>query len=182
MNSRGYTLAQYDIGVMYLKGNGTSQDNKEAITWFLKAAEKGDTKAQNNLGSMYKDGRGVAQDYKQAVHWYRMAAEQDDSLAQYNLGMIYIEGKGVTEDFQQAKEWFLKAVIKGNANAMRVMGMLSETKTEQYAWYSLAASYGSSKAKDSLDDLTKKMNSTLVAKGKERTKELQRILNEAGMK
>ncbi|MEZ8274090.1 tetratricopeptide repeat protein, partial [Vibrio splendidus] len=64
---------------------GVSQDDKEAVSWYRKAAEQGYARAQNNLGIMYDEGRGVSQGDKEAVYWYRKAAEQGYARAQNNL-------------------------------------------------------------------------------------------------
>ncbi|MFQ2690164.1 tetratricopeptide repeat protein, partial [Aeromonas caviae] len=72
------------------QGKGVAQDDKQAVTWFRKAAEQGDAKAQGLLGIMYVQGKGVAQDDKQAVTWFRKAAEQGDATAQYLMGVLGI--------------------------------------------------------------------------------------------
>jgi len=45
-----------------------------AMSWYAKAAERGDASAQNNLGSMYAAGKAVARDLVQAHKWYALAA------------------------------------------------------------------------------------------------------------
>ena len=55
---------------MYQNGQGVPQDYKEAVKWYLKAAEQGNAIAQNHLGVMYDQGKGVTQDYKEAAKWY----------------------------------------------------------------------------------------------------------------
>ena len=47
---QGSVNAQFNIGTMYLHGQGVAHDYKEASKWFLKAAEQGDANAQSNLG------------------------------------------------------------------------------------------------------------------------------------
>jgi TPR repeat protein len=47
---------------MYYLGDGISQDYKQAIFWYRKAAMQLDANAQYNLGYMYLDGEGVSQD------------------------------------------------------------------------------------------------------------------------
>ncbi len=77
--------AQNNLGVMYEKGKGVSQDYSEAVRWYRKAAEQRYAYAQCNLGYMYEKGKGVSQDYSEAVGWYRKAAEQGFKLAQDRL-------------------------------------------------------------------------------------------------
>ncbi len=68
--------AQYNLGLMYDKGQGVPQDYAEAMKWYRKAAAQGDAKAQTNLGVMYSKGQGVPQDYVQAHMWYNLAASR----------------------------------------------------------------------------------------------------------
>jgi TPR repeat protein len=56
---QGHSTAQYNLGVMYSKGRGVTQDYLEAVKWYREAAEQGDALAQFNLGLMYDIGKGV---------------------------------------------------------------------------------------------------------------------------
>lgn len=114
---KGDVQAQYSLGVMYVKGDGVSQDYAEAVTWFRKAAEKGNANAQSGLGSMYADGLGVTQSYAEAVKWYRKAAEQGLVFAQFRLAYLYAQGDGVTNDEVEAVKWFRRAAEQGDAAA-----------------------------------------------------------------
>ena len=96
--AQGNARAQFNLGVMYAKGRGVPQDDKEVVRWFRLAADQGDADAQNNLGFMYDKGQGVPQDYKEAVRWFRLAADQGHAWAQYNLGVMYVKGHGVASD------------------------------------------------------------------------------------
>ena len=46
----GDEIAEYLTGKLLHDGNGTSQDNKEAVVWLRKAAEKGNSAAEEELG------------------------------------------------------------------------------------------------------------------------------------
>ena len=102
---QGVAIAQFNLGVMYDKGQGVPQYYAEAVRWYRLAAEQGDADAQFNLGVIYNNGRGVPQDYAEAVRWYRLAAEQGDADAQTNLGVMYTHGKGVVQDSVLAHMW-----------------------------------------------------------------------------
>ncbi len=110
---KGYAQAQFNLGLMYRRGEGVTQDNKEAVKWFRFAAEKGHPPAQNNLGEMYIKGHGVTQDYEEAVKWFRLSAGQGNAHAQSNLGVRYFKGQGVMKDFVQADMWFNIAGANG---------------------------------------------------------------------
>ena len=68
---QGDAQAQFNLGLMYDKGQGVKQDDVEAVKWYRKAAEQGLAQAQLNLGNMYRTGEGVKQDDVEAVKWYR---------------------------------------------------------------------------------------------------------------
>ena len=46
----GDARSQVMIGIMYKDGEGVPQDYKQAISWYIKAAEQDDVVAQYNLG------------------------------------------------------------------------------------------------------------------------------------
>ena len=72
-------LAQYWVGMMYLRGQGTGQSHEEAAKWFRKAAQQGVKQAQFQLAELYMRGRGVPKDYEYAYAWYRTSAESQHS-------------------------------------------------------------------------------------------------------
>jgi len=73
---QGHALAQYNLGSMYLSGQGVPQDYAEAVKWYRKAADQGFAPAQYNLGLMYDNGQGVPQDYVQAHKWLNLAVSR----------------------------------------------------------------------------------------------------------
>ena len=42
--------AQYNLALMYYKGEGGARDPKQAVVWWTKAAEQGHADAQSFLG------------------------------------------------------------------------------------------------------------------------------------
>ena len=46
---QGYAIAQFNVGVLYEKGEGVSQDYSEAYKWFNKAAAQGHAEAKEQL-------------------------------------------------------------------------------------------------------------------------------------
>ena len=74
-------MAEVNLGGLYY----STQDYKEAVKWYRKAAEAGTMNAQFNLGSCYYNGHGVPKDEKEAVKWYTKAAEQGDEDAKREL-------------------------------------------------------------------------------------------------
>lgn len=110
----GNAIAQTNLGIMYVKGQGAPQDYAEAVKWFGKAANLGDADGQYNLGVMYERGLGVSRNYAEAVNLYRKAAEQGSSIAQGNLGVMYSNGNGVLQDYAQAYKWWMLSKASSN--------------------------------------------------------------------
>ncbi len=73
---KGDAQAQYNLGVMYERGDGVPRDFKKAVKWFRKAAEQEFADAQYNLGVMYGAGKGVPKDFKEALKWHQKAPDQ----------------------------------------------------------------------------------------------------------
>jgi uncharacterized protein len=63
---KGSQRAQYNLGIMYSKGQGVSQNFQEAAKWWLKSANQGNAKAQYSMGVLHTSGQGVNQDYREA--------------------------------------------------------------------------------------------------------------------
>jgi len=64
------------------------KDEKKAVEWFQKAAEKGVAEAMFSLAWMYENGRGVAKDEKDAAKWYEKAAALGHGRASQELARL----------------------------------------------------------------------------------------------
>ena len=67
---QGHRTAQFNIGVMYEKGQGVSKDLAQTARWYLAAAEQSEPQAQYELAVLYEHGSGVSQDVERARKWY----------------------------------------------------------------------------------------------------------------
>ncbi|MBU0992502.1 MAG: SEL1-like repeat protein [Proteobacteria bacterium] len=141
--------AQYNLGYLYLEGQGMAKDVESGIRWIKKAANQGFTMAQYELGAFYQAGLFVKQDFQSAFDWFKKAAEKDSIEAQYNLGYLYLEGKGTGKNPETAVQWIEKAAHKGLANAQYDMGVFYFEGTSvprnyplAIQWYQLAARQG----------------------------------------
>ena len=70
---QGNASAQFNLGRIYAKGTGVSQNHETAVKLFRFAAEQGLADAQNNLARMYYAGTGVPKDYVFAYMWANVA-------------------------------------------------------------------------------------------------------------
>jgi len=78
-------VAQYYLGVMYMKGQGVEQDYEKAGEWFRKASEQGLAVAMYKLAKLYTRGEGVPKDLEFAYVWYSVAAVHEH---QKSINMI----------------------------------------------------------------------------------------------
>jgi TPR repeat protein len=76
---QGGAAAEFNLGLMYLEGQGLPQDYALAAAWFNKSAEQDYAKAQYNLGALYGAGKGVRRDYVQAYKWLNLCAAKGDA-------------------------------------------------------------------------------------------------------
>lgn len=74
---RAYNL----LGMIYIKGWGTTQDFHESFKWFQLAAQAGKADAQANLGYQYEWGLGTPPDPGQARYWYEKSAAKGVRMA-----------------------------------------------------------------------------------------------------
>jgi TPR repeat protein len=104
---QGKAQAQFNLGLLYQRGQGVPQDYTEAGDWYRQAAAQGHASAQDQLGSLYYYGQGVPQDYVQAHVWYNLAAAQGQEEAVTARDQIakILTPKQIAEAQQLASEW-----------------------------------------------------------------------------
>ena len=76
LSTQGDAEAQFALGSMYEKGEGTSVDFVQAAHWYRRAAYCGFAQAQFALGSYYASGRGVSRNLAQSYSWLTLASSK----------------------------------------------------------------------------------------------------------
>lgn len=74
---QGDALAQFNLGLMYGRGEGVPQNISEQLRRFQAAAVQGYAPAQNNLGVMFEYGHGVVQNYVRAHMWFNISVANE---------------------------------------------------------------------------------------------------------
>jgi TPR repeat protein len=161
----GHVLAQHNLGLMYDKGKGVLGDYKQALEYYMKAAEQEYAWSQHNLGLMYFQRRGMSPNYEQALTWFHKAAQQGFTRAQDMLGKMYYAGKGVPQDYNQAFKWVSKVASHESttlladhlSSAQNMVGSMYydgkagiQDYEQAFKWFHEAASRGHSEAQNSL--------------------------------
>lgn len=99
---QNYAPAQVELGQLM----HTTEENEEAVGWFLMAAYQGDAAGAYNLGQMYLVGDGVEKNSEKALYWIKHAAEKNYLPAVEVLANVYQKGGlGQAIDPDQAKSW-----------------------------------------------------------------------------
>jgi TPR repeat protein len=155
--NQGHADAQYNLGLMYYRGEGVPQDYVEAVRWCRLAADQGHAFAQSHLGTMYYKGHGVPQNYVEAAKWYRLADDQGDAFGQHNLGVMYHRGEGLPQNYAEAAKWYRLAADQGHADAQFNLGIMfykgggvPQNCVEAAKWCRLAADQGDASAQSNL--------------------------------
>ena len=99
----------YNLGVMYYKGEGVSQDKLRAGMYYAQGCDLREGSSCTNLGMMYSKGEGVSQDKEEAVRSYDKGCGLGDGKGCYNLGNIYRKGNDARQDKQKAFQYYDKA-------------------------------------------------------------------------
>jgi serine/threonine protein kinase len=133
---QGNIAAQFELGMMYAYGRGSSKNETAARQWLEKAANNGHLPAQYRLGVMLARGTGVIKDEIEAARWLRLAAERGESSAQFNYGMLCAHGIGVQQDTNQALYWYTKAAQQGHVGAVSNLEILA-ARVSSSRWRSL---------------------------------------------
>jgi TPR repeat protein len=84
------------------------QDDAEAASWFVKAAEQGQAEAQLLLGTLFFYGHGVPQSYVSAYAWCDIAETngQSDASECRDAALEHLSPAEMHQSFNIVSEWF----------------------------------------------------------------------------
>ncbi len=104
---QGDANAQYNLGIMYDKGQGVEKDYAQAMEWYARAARQGQPNAQNNLGLMYAQGHGVDKDYVTAHMWLNLSAVHGGEKTMRNRDFVtqQMTPDQIAKAQRLAREW-----------------------------------------------------------------------------
>lgn len=157
----GNTLAQAQIGMAYIGGDGSKQDISKGLYWLTKSANGGNIEGQYLLGRYYVLKGKNEKDFQRAAKWLRKTANKGCMQSLAYLGILSLAGKGgVKKDEQAGYEMMLKSAQSGYPLAQYTVGTLlitgdgvkKDTKAG-FRWVKQAAAAGDSVAKIMLANL-----------------------------
>jgi TPR repeat protein len=152
--------AQLDLPMaMLLLGDNLHKENPtEALSWYSKAAAKGNAMAETAIGvTMLQGGAPDSLSAKQAVGHFQTAADKGDTGGKVALSQCYRTGFGVTKDPKRAVELLREAADAGDPKAMNNLGDqyvhgegVAKDLTEAFNLFDKAQARGCKEAKGNL--------------------------------
>lgn len=119
---QGYLDAQFNLALLYYRGDGVLQDYRAAHAWFIQAANQGDADAQHALGVMYYNGEGIPQDFVLAYLWFNIAAALSDEIrakvSKYRDRLTrWMSANQLDQAQQLSRDWFAEYSKEGKVTA-----------------------------------------------------------------
>jgi TPR repeat protein len=121
--------AKYLLGECYLRGNGTTRDEKRGIALLGESSDAGNLFAKDlfteaadrdygvscgNLGVLYINGDGMAKaDPQKAAKLFQKGIRLNDSMSLLHYARCLENGLGVPASATQAQEFYVKAAAAG---------------------------------------------------------------------
>ena len=100
---------QYQIGMMYFKGLGTSIDNQKAVEYFEKSAEQRNQYAKRLLALEYISGKNFEQNIEKGIALLTECADSGDAFSCYKLGNLYLKGEIINQNLDKSEKYLLSA-------------------------------------------------------------------------
>ena len=120
----GDVLAQHELGLRYLLGEGVPADTSKAVYWIRKAAEQNLASAKYNYAILLINGWGVEWNPFQAFKYFREAAKAGMIQAQYVVGILYTDNLIVKRDMNYAYYWVKKSSGEGYEPAKGIVNQI----------------------------------------------------------
>jgi len=124
----GDLKAQYELAMMYERGEGVAVDKPLAQSLLSNAAAAGYPVAMMELGSAYLTGRFGEPDKHAALRWLEAAATSGSAVAAFKLGELYEDGLDGAPDNALALGWYQRAAGLGSDPALVSIARLTPKK------------------------------------------------------
>jgi TPR repeat protein len=146
----GDSEAKGYLGIMYMSGWGTAEDDSAGFYWLTEAAKDGDRRGMYALGIAYETGEGVVANPREALRWYEAAERKGEADAMNKIGTLYHRGApGITQSDDSALIWFNKAAHAGSMDGISNLALMHElglagasNPDEALRWHRRAADAG----------------------------------------
>jgi TPR repeat protein len=120
----GNPLAQHELGIRYLLGDGVPADTLLGAYWIHKAVESNLTAAEYNYGILLMNGWGVSWNPFEAYNYFVKAAKDNMPQAEYVVGIFHTDNLVVKRDWAAAYKWVKMASDAGFEPAEKTLKAL----------------------------------------------------------
>jgi TPR repeat protein len=111
--------AQYNLGLMYIFGEGVKKNPNAGLRWLKAAAFTGNDVAEETLGQIYEKGAfGFHKNSRVALRWYRAAMSHGNNKAKFSLG-LWLASKGTSKQKQEGAKLIRDAAKAGVVDAVK---------------------------------------------------------------
>ena len=128
--ANGDARANYNLGIMYREGMGVDQNDIEALTHFIAAAEDGHMLGNYAVGLSFLLGRGSDVDAEAALFYLKEATLLGHALSPVEMGRVYFEGILIEKDVVEAHFWWSVALNRNAPSANEHLNRLSRHMTQ----------------------------------------------------
>ena len=156
----GDPLAQHELGLRFLLGEGVPADTAQAVYWIKKAADHNLTSAKYNYAILLINGIGVSWDPFIAFTLFKSAANDGMVQSQYVVGILYTDNLTVKRDYNMAYYWIKKAADNDYEPAKDIVSKL-EPRVSRSVVDSLTSSTVSTEEKNPIPDPSENLTSNL---------------------
>jgi TPR repeat protein len=156
----GDPLAQHELGLRYLLGEGMPADTSQAVYWLKKAADQNLTSAKYNYAILLINGIGVPWNPFAAFKLFQSAANDGMVQAQYVVGILYTDNLTVRRDFNLAYYWIKKAAENDYEPAKEIIVKL-EPRTSKTIVDSLLNTSGTPEEKNPIPNSSENLTNSL---------------------
>uniref|UniRef100_A0A8C3PUK7 DAP3 binding cell death enhancer 1 n=1 Tax=Chrysolophus pictus TaxID=9089 RepID=A0A8C3PUK7_CHRPC len=128
---RGYTKAQFNVGLCYEHGRGTEKDLEKAALYYYRAASSCHPMAQYRYARclLCHSPENEWHRLQKAVTFLEQAAEAgltEDAQSRYHVGVCYEKGLGVQQNLAEAMRHYRQSAAAGNRNAQERLRVIEE--------------------------------------------------------
>ena len=123
----GNKMASHNIGMMYKDGNGVDKDIREAVKWFVKAAQQDNVESQTILWQIHNSSEfdeDLNEELKDVIKHWSSSAEKGNAFAQRNFAWKLLLGVELEQNASTAFELFLRAAEAGDSSARLQIGIM----------------------------------------------------------
>ena len=150
----GNAYSMHMTGLSYYFGEGVNEDDDNALSYFLRAAESESEISYYYIGCIYDS----KENFSEAYDWFKKSADAGFYSGMCGLGKLYFFGKGVETDFSEAYKWLSQAADGDNGDASFLVGHMyefgngvSENHSKAMSYYKKAAELGDERAKKAVE-------------------------------